>query len=167
MVDNLAIVAIVNEIICNRKDEIHPEPCKKMLQKIVFLIEEKNLDLGCDYTIHFYGPYSADLDYAVRKLSDEDILKIDYTPTAHLISIKDRNFIQGYSSKLIEEVVKEFSHNTPNELELITTALYAYKQLNNNVAKIKENVIKIKGNKYSNEKIDKAIERLKELKYIE
>ena len=61
MVNNHAIVNIVNRI-----TKENAPPCKKTLQKIVFLIQAKQIDLGCDYGIHFYGPYSADLDFAVR-----------------------------------------------------------------------------------------------------
>jgi len=43
-------------------------PGKKVLQKLVYLIEKKGLNLGFDYSIHYYGPYCAQLDDAVHSL---------------------------------------------------------------------------------------------------
>ena len=33
-------------------------PGKKMVQKLIYLIERKGVDLGLNYSIHFYRPYS-------------------------------------------------------------------------------------------------------------
>lgn len=160
MVNNEAIVNIISRITKNNK-----KPCKKTLQKIVFLIEAKKIDLGCDYGIHFYGPYSADLDFAVRELNDEGVLTIDYTPMEHLITVADSNVGRDFNNEIINEVVDEFSKDKPSDLELIATALYVYLQIKD-VKKVKEGVIKIKGSKYSDSKIDTAIERLRMTGYI-
>ena len=121
--------------------------------------------IGCDYGIHFYGPYSADLDFAVRELNDEGILKIDYTPMEHLISVVGDSFENGNINPTVNEVIDEFSKETPSELELIATALYVYLQVKD-VSRIKTEVIKIKGSKYSGSRIDSAIGRLKATGYI-
>ena len=52
--------------------EINGAPCKKTLQKIVFLIEAKHVNIGCDYGIHFYGPYSADPEPPEEEQPDID-----------------------------------------------------------------------------------------------
>ena len=160
MVNNEAIVNIISRITKNNK-----KPCKKTLQKIVFLIEAKKIDLGCDYGIHFYGPYSADLDFAVRELNDEGVLTIDYTPMEHLITVADSNVGRDFYNEIINEVVDVFSKDKTSDLELIATALYVYLQIKD-VKKVKEGVIKIKGSKYSDSKIDTAIERLRMTGYI-
>lgn len=160
MVNHHAIVNIINQI--TEKGSV---PCKKKLQKIVFLIEAKQIDLGCDYGIHFYGPYSADLDFAVRELSDEGVLKINYTPMEHLISVTDASVGEAYNNATMDEVIDEFSKDSPNELELVATTLYVYKQIED-VSKVKSGVIKIKGNKYSEKRIDAAIDRLIKTGYI-
>ena len=121
MVNSKAIVNIVGRITNSGS-----APCKKTLQKIVFLIEANHIELGCDYGIHFYGPYSADLDFAVRELCDEDILKIEYTPMEHLISVVDTDYAGGFNDDKINSVVDEFSKDSPSELELLATALYVY-----------------------------------------
>jgi hypothetical protein len=160
MVNNEAIVSIIRRITDNAG-----APCKKTLQKIVYLIEKNKIDLGCDYGIHFYGPYSADLDFAVQELSDDGILGIEYTPTEHRISVIDDSAGNEYSNEIVNNVVDEFSKETPGELELIATALYVYLQVKD-VDKVKEGVIKIKGSKYSESRIDGAIKHLKDTGYI-
>lgn len=160
MVNNYAIVNIISQI-----TEKSSSPCKKKLQKIVFLIEAKQINLGCDYGIHFYGPYSADLDFAVRELSDEGILKINYTHMEHLISVTDTSVGETYNNEAMNEVINEFSKDTPSELELIATTLYVYQQIED-VSKVKSGVVKIKGSKYSEKRIDAAIDRLIKTGYI-
>ena len=160
MVNNNAIVTIIDKI-----TKAHGAPCKKTLQKIVFLIEAKKVDLGCDYGIYFYGPYSADLDFAVRELCDEGVLKIDYTPMDHLITVVDSSMVGDYSNRTIDQVIDSFSQESPGELELIATALYVYVSLHDK-ERIKAGVKKIKGSKYSDSRIDSAITKLISSGYI-
>ena len=163
MVNNHAIIDIVSKI-----TEKNSPPCKKALQKIIFLIEAKHVDLGCDYGIHFYGPYSSDLDFAVRELSDEGILQIDYTPMEHFISVADISATnpKPFNNVTVNEVIDEFAKDTPSELELLATTLYVYLQAKKDTAKVKPGVVKIKGKKYSEMRLDAAIDRLVKTGYI-
>ena len=161
MVNTNAIVEIVDKI-----TKINNSPCKKTLQKIVFLVENKHIDLGCEYGIHFYGPYSADLDFAVRELCDRGVLKIDYTPKEHLISVANRTSVKHSLDAAVDEIIDKFGQKSPSELELIATALYMYKCLKDK-EKIKAGVKKLKGSKYTDYKINAAINLLIETGYIE
>lgn len=154
MVNNKAIVKIINDL-----TEINGEPCKKTLQKIVFLIQAKQIDLGCDYGIHFYGPYSSDLDFAVRELCDEGILSIQYTSLEHKIHVEDKTLGLEYNNDIVSQVIVEFGKNTASELELLATALYVY-LCDKDVEKVKSGVKKIKGEKYSDHRISEAIAKL-------
>lgn len=161
MVNNEAIVNIVGKL-----SEINGAPCKKTLQKVIFLIKAKDVDLGCDYGIHFYGPYSSDLDYAVRELCDEGILNIEYTHLEHKICVQDGSIGANYSNSTVDEIVSEFAKDTPSELELLATALYVYLSDNKEVSKVKSGVMKIKGTKYSEDRIEAAIARLERTGFI-
>lgn len=160
MVNDEAIVSIVEKITKQKG-----APCKKTLQKIVFLIEAKHVDLGCDYGIHFYGPYSADLDFAVRELNDEGILDIEYTAMEHRISVVDDSVANDYHNQTVDEVINEFGKDSPSELELLATALYVFQQTRD-VQKVKDGVIKIKGSKYTEQRINAAISRLQNAGYM-
>lgn len=160
MVNNEAIVSIINKITTKSGP-----PCKKTLQKIVFLIEAKKVNLGCDYGIHFYGPYSSDLDFAVRELCGEGILNIEYTSLDHKISVSDDSSLRPYDNPIVNTVIDEFSKDTPSELELLATALYVYLNVKD-INKIRSGVIKIKGNKYPDHRIASAITRLQTQGYF-
>lgn len=160
MVNNEAIVSVIS-----RLSAIKRAPCKKTLQKIVFLIEAKNIDLGCDYGIHFYGPYSSDLDFAVRELCDDGILDIKYTSLEHRISVADNAAANGYNNQIVNDVIDEFGKESPSNLELLATALYVFLQVRD-ANKVKDGVVKIKGTKYSERQIDTAVARLRSAGYI-
>lgn len=140
-------------------------PGKKTLQKMVFLIEQKGIDLGYDYGLHFYGPYSGALDAATAFLSADGIIEFDYSGYSHLMSIDEENFsvesnnLSGEQLSQIDQLIGRFKGQSPSELELLTTAIYAYDHLDN---KSRESVIngvqKIKGSKYSVEHIQRSLE---------
>ena len=160
MVDYAAIVKIIQEITA-----IKSEPCKKTLQKIVYLIEAKKVPLGCEFGIHFFGPYSADLDYALRQLDDDGIVSIHYTPMEHLISVTDDTIAKGYDNPIVDKTIQEFALESPSDLELIATALYVFIQTKDRNS-IMAGVKKIKGNKYSSSRINWAIGKLDETGYF-
>ena len=160
MVNYKAILHIIQTI-----TEKNSTPCKKTLQKMVFLIEAKQIDLGCNYGIHFYGPYSSDLDFAVREMCDEGLIEINYTPLEHKISAKEASCSSEYSNIVVDEIIEEFAKETPSELELLATTLYVY-LIDKNTSEIVPRVTKIKGDKYSIQRIDNAIQRLKLTGYI-
>ena len=137
MVDKQVIVSIVKKI-----TETNKAPCKKTLQKIVFF-----------------------LDFAVRELCDEGKLKIDYTPTNHVISVADHYAAITPLNDIMNHVIDYFGTESPNELELIATALYVYEKTKSK-EKIKMGVKKIKGEKYSEARIEKAIQKLETEGYI-
>ena len=162
MTKNEILVSIVKKI-----SDTNKPPCKKTLQKIVYLIEEKEPILGFDYGIHFYGPYSSDLDFAVRQLNDEGILQIKYTRAEHTISVKNAKEFKASGSEeaVIDEVVSNFAKENPGDLELLATALYVFTKTKD-IERIKEGVKKLKGSKYSDEKIENAEGKLKKAGYL-
>ena len=159
-----SIVEIVDQI-----TKTQEAPCKKTLQKIVYLIEQKGANLGFDYGIHFYGPYSATLDYTVQQLCADGYLKIEYKNEGHIISkISDVSISgnQNYVS-IINNVVNQFGNMSPSELELISTALFVARNLDNiNMDSIRSGVKKIKGAKYSDEQIGESINTLMQNEYF-
>lgn len=159
MVNNDAIINIINKLTLK-----NGAPCKKTLQKIVFLIEARRVTLGCDYGIHFYGPYSYDLDFAVRELCEEGILKIEYTAQEHTISVLG-DYNSQYNNPIVDKTIDEFGKDSPSELELLATALYVYLKLKD-ADKIHSGVVKIKGNKYTSQRISNAVSRLRTSGYL-
>lgn len=158
MISNVAY--IINEI---SSITGHP-PVKKTLQKTVFLLEEKGIDLGFDYILHFYGPYCAELDHETSKLSADGIVNFDYGKYGHKMSISPdylptvETNLSADASHLVREVIERYRERTPSDLELLTTAIYAYKHTE---AKTREDVAEkvktIKGEKYNDQEIQWAL----------
>lgn len=140
-------------------------PGKKTLQKLVFMIEEKGVDLNFEYGLHFYGPYSSSLDSATTLLSTDGIISFDYSGYAHRMEVNEKWDIESTLSKeqedTIKDVITHFKGRSPSQLELLTTTIYAY---NNLTDKSKDSVIngvrKIKGSKYSLKEIENALNEL-------
>ena len=151
--------------IVNRISEIsgHP-PVKKALQKTVFLIEKKGVALGFDYILHFYGPYCSELDRKTSILNTDGVINFDYSGYGHKMSISDEykhiepeNLAPAQIST-IEEVIGRYKDKTPSDLELLTTAIYAYDHTGAKTRDaVIENVKKIKGSKYNDNEIEWAL----------
>ena len=143
-------------------------PCKKAIQKIVYLIQEANEDLGFDYSIHFYGPYSADLDSEIRYLCSRGELNINVNTMGygHMISVDDSVEISS-ANPAVQNVVAIFGEKSPSDLELLTTTLYVQRESSDTGVKgIVNGVVKIKGAKYSEDRIKQAIKELEDKKYF-
>jgi len=120
-------------------------PVKKALQKTVYLLEHKEIDLGFNYILHFYGTYCAELDQETTKLSSEGILHFDYGRYGHKMSIDDNYDVSPESNlssqnlNTIQELIERYKNKTPSDLELLTTAIYAYEHIK---SKTQDEVIK-------------------------
>lgn len=142
----------------------HP-PVKKALQKMVFLLQEKGVNLGFDYVLHFYGPYCAELDHETTKLSADGVVNFEYTKYGHRMEISpdylssvETNLSSG-SLQLTQEVITRYKDYSASDLELLTTAIYAYKHTDAKTQKdVAEKVKIIKGEKYNDQEIQWALE---------
>lgn len=154
MVSNVAYV--INEI---SSITGHP-PVKKALQKIVFLLQTKGINLGFDYILHFYGPYCAELDHETTKLSSDGIINFDYSGYGHKMTVAQEYLasvntdLSKDALQLVKEVIERYKEKTPSDLELLTTAIYAYEHTNAKTQdEVASNVKKIKGEKYNDQEI--------------
>lgn len=148
-------------------------PGKKMVQKLMYLIERKGIDLGLDYRIHFYGPYSSDLDHFLRFYESENILEIDTTGVTHkikMISNLNENYLSTHEEKVVKDIIEKYSHRSPLELEALTTTDFvACELMEDNELSIDNiicNVKRIKGSKFSKQEILECINDLKENGFI-
>lgn len=164
---NLERNAIVISQIC---DII--EPGKKMLQKLMYLIERQGVDLELKYSIHFFGPYSAKLNEMIYALESYEVLTIDTSGTTHIIH-KGSTPIEGHldmeEEEKIDFVLEHFSNRSAYDLEAITTIDYvAVKMLkgSQNREEIINKVKKIKGRKFSDTRLSESFQILQQLHYI-
>ncbi len=149
------------------KDIWGEKPGKKILQKMIYIIENKGIYLGYEYELHFYGPYSGTLDATIKFLSADGVIEFDYSGYSHLMGINEEyyeiepNKLTEEQKKEIDVIIKHFEKKSPSELELLTTIIYAYDHLNEKTEdRIISGVQKIKGSKYSKTQIQKTLENL-------
>jgi uncharacterized protein YwgA len=164
MINNIAYV--IQEI----TSIVGQAPVKKMLQKMVYLLEVKGVNLNCNYILHFYGPYCAMLDHETMNLDSEGVICFDYSGHGHKMTITPR-FSESIQTDLTEqqivtmkEVIHRYKDKKPFELELLTTAIYVHKHTHANTSsEVIKNVKMIKGEKYSD---DEILWALKEFPYF-
>lgn len=139
-------------------------PVKKALQKTVFLLETKGVKLGFDYILHFYGPYCAELDHETARLSADGIVDFDYSRYGHKMAVSSdclselETSLSSDSLHLVQEVIMRYKEKTASDLELLTTAIYAYEHTDAKTQKdVTEKIKTIKGEKYNDQEIQWAL----------
>ena len=141
-------------------------PGKKAFQKLVFLMIEKGIPLRYDYGLHFYGPYSATLDAEANFLNADGVLCFSYEGNAHKIRINKNDEMTTIEPEdnliayigTITDVIEHFKGKSPSELELLSTAIYAYNHLESKAREsVVNGVLKIKGNKYKQDDINDSL----------
>ena len=132
-------------------------PCKKTVQKMIYLIQEANEDYGFDYSIHYYGPYSAELDSEIRYLCTCGELNMDISSHGHMLSVST-SFTNQPLNQVTQNTITSFAMKSPSELELLATTLYVQREIHKtDIDNIVNSVTKIKGTKYSEAQIKEAI----------
>lgn len=168
--NSLKNYAEVLESICNNKSL-----GKKAVQKLMYLIERRDVDLGLEYTIHFFGPYSANLDNILHVLENEEVIDIDTTGRTHTVSVIDLSKCEGSGlsaedRKTVDQVIEIFGNKSAFELEGITTLDYVACKLTDGDRKSDIDIIngvkRIKGTKFSDTQLNQYLETLKEYSYL-
>lgn len=148
------------------------EPGKKMLQKLMYLIDRKGVDLDLNYSIHFFGPYSSKLDNTMHILESYDKLRIDTSGVTHIIRLGDSQIsgsLDKEDQEKVDYVLDHFITKSAHELEAITTLDYvATKMLKGNGTdqEIIDKVKQIKGTKFSLEYLANGLNTLKQCNYL-
>jgi uncharacterized protein YwgA len=151
------VAYIIKEIREHREN-----PGKKTLQKLVFLIEQKGVDLNYNYGLHFYGPYSSALDAATTFLDADGIIQFDYSGYSHRMKVPDdvkvESDLSNEQERMVKDVIVHFKDKNPSDLELLSTVIYVYNNVEDHSKhSIIEGIIKIKGEKYSVSYIENAL----------
>jgi hypothetical protein len=133
---------------------------KKTIQKLVYLIQEAGHDVGFDYSMTFYGPYSGGLDYALYELENDEMIRSNFTPEQTWITCIAPELPP--LDTLADKVIAEYGRYPNDMLEQYTTVLYVIRE---SQGKSKEEILgavkRIKGEKYSSMDITRAIAKLR------
>ncbi|MCL2087314.1 MAG: DUF4065 domain-containing protein [Oscillospiraceae bacterium] len=146
---------------------------KKVVQKLFYFFERKGINLNMKYCIHYYGPYSKRLVNIMYVLESEDFIKIDTSEQTHRISLAQEKVADDVLSAdeidKVNFVIKNFANHTPLQLEALSTIDFiAHTTFNNDYtdSKLVNKFKEIKGSKFSDDEIKKALSELKKLGFI-
>lgn len=142
-------------------------PGKKVVQKLIYLMERKGVEMNLPFSIHFYGPYSSDLDLTLHSFENNRVVEIDTSKKTHFIKFisKETDFpISEKEAGLINNVIQVFGQKSPLELEVITTTDFVVNNWLSDKQITKEEVVRqvrrIKGEKFTEQQILSTIELL-------
>lgn len=147
------------------------EPGKKMLQKLMYLISRKGVNLNLNYSIHFFGPYSAKLDNVLHAMENYDMVSIDtsgQTHSIHLGSVPIEGELEAKDQEIVDYIMTTFASKSAYELEAITTLDYVFSFLlsgHATDAEVINKVEQIKGSKFTSAFLADSFKILKEKIY--
>lgn len=145
---------------------------KKMVQKLLYLMERRGLNLDLNYKIHFFGPYSSKLDDALHTLKNWEVIDIDTSGATHTITVLDTELFEGQSleddeREIVDSVIYDFANMSALDLEAITTLDYVAKSMDtNDEITIINEVLKIKGSKFKESQLKDYFNVLKKYYYL-
>ena len=152
------------DIICRIKNRCNHSPGKKQLHKLVYLIQAKGYDLGYEYGIHFYGPYSDDMNRDLISLCVNGDIEFQIEGLTHKIVpiLDDMHSIPSPDTALVEWVIDTYKDYNASRLELLTTVHFIAVNLGSSDNEILTGVKRIKGNKYPESDIMEAISHIRQ-----
>lgn len=110
---------------------------RKRLQKIVFFLQHAGCPLGCDYTLHHYGPYSRDVADTCDEMVAADLIEEGGGPSqgrkqyTYKLPQKTQRLLEGVSDEQMnrfETLGKRLIGEEVWPLELGSTILFFYEQ---------------------------------------
>lgn len=115
---------------------------RKRMQKVIYFLQAAGCDLGCDFTLHHYGPYSRDVSDVCDLMVSTGFLEEIPEPisggiaqfnyllaegTWHLLEdVNQKSPGRAQRLKMYEELAKQLFETDMWHLELGSTILYYY-----------------------------------------
>jgi uncharacterized protein YwgA len=140
------------------------------LQKIAYLLDRLGMESGFGYQYHHYGPYSRDLDNAIL---DAEAFGYIVEEFGHrhsdgarysIFSLKkgpQSNVFGRLEASRAKRIVHDLAASNVTVLELAATAHWLAAE--EKVPDWREEIVRRKGPKTENNRLDKALELLREL----
>lgn len=110
---------------------------RKRLQKVVFFLQQAGCPLGCQYTLHHFGPYSRDVADACDEMVAAGLIEEKIEPQAgitqygYTLKPQTLEFLRQVPQQQLqpfETIAKQLINENIWSLELGSTILFFYKQ---------------------------------------
>lgn len=150
--------------VVSRLNERTEQVGKTTVQKIMYFLKRLGI-VDYEYTMHYYGPYSSEVENSLRQLESSNEFKITWNPDrGYFIRLtgehSDLNVLDVEKKQGIDSVVEKFHSKSAKDLSLIATVLYFYPKLPEN--DIIESVRKLKP-QFSKDEITDALNIVKDV----
>lgn len=142
---------------------------KTHIQKAVYFAQEAaGADLGFRYVIHYYGPYSRELDSLVQRLEAQSVLDVTPEPDGYgyevaLGETQLEEALEEYLQRSVDSIAKHLGGMKTLELERLSTAFYIRNRLPGADREVWVREVKNLKPKFSEEEIEKALDESKEI----
>ncbi len=150
--------------VVSRLNERTEQVGKTTAQKIMYFLKRLGI-VDYEYTMHYYGPYSSEVENSLRQLEYSNEFKITWNPDRGYFirpsgEHSDLNVLDVEKKQYIDHIIEKFSLRSAKELSLIATVLYFYPALPEN--DIVESVRKLKPH-FSTDEVSDALDTVKEV----
>ncbi|MFO7966521.1 MAG: DUF4065 domain-containing protein [Archaeoglobaceae archaeon] len=151
----------VLEYIVSRLNERTEQVGKTTVQKIMYFLKRLGI-VDYEYTMHYYGPYSSEVENRLRQLESSNQLRISWnSDRGYFIRLSEEHSdinVDKEKKQSIDHIIENFYSKSAKELSLIATVLYFYPKLPEN--DIIESVRKLKP-QFSTDEISDALNIVK------
>ena len=159
--------------VIRRIADLAPDPGKTSIQKIAYFIQSGlNIPLGYRFKMHYFGPYSEELDGKLSLADAMGIVEIDLDPAGYGYHIKPGEFpVEDVESSIPWELIDEKIH-TLGELDLWRLELLATIHFVQSIrsqwdrSKVIDTVHRLKP-KFTEERIEMAYQDIEKMGLIE
>jgi len=140
------------------------------LQKIAYLLDQLGMESGFGYQYHHYGPYSRDLDNAILDAEafgyvEETFERRQSDGARYSVFVRKKapeaNVFGRLDATTAEQIIQKLAATNVTILELAATAHWL--AIVEKVQDWKKEIVRRKGPKTENNRLDEALDLLKDL----
>ncbi|GAB6077268.1 YwgA family protein [Desulfurobacterium crinifex] len=117
---------------------------RKKLQKLVFVLKSLDIPFTERFKLHYFGPYSSDLQLELDELVLLDVLEEDKRNMSYVYTVKDESVIEiPEDLRKVKEIIHLLNSQPADLLELLATYLYLLKtESSESIARKKLGILK-------------------------
>jgi uncharacterized protein YwgA len=143
---------------------------RKKFQKMVYLLQQNKLPFNEGFGLHFYGPYSAELQLELDQLADAGLIsqefkgdsyEFKFRKEANALLEKNKEFLSRIQKSEFRHLINELNNIAPNLLESMSTIVYLEKSYGQDKETIRTSINNLKP--HLEQLFDKAWENLTKL----
>jgi uncharacterized protein YwgA len=114
---------------------------RKKFQKMVYLLQQKGMPFDEDFYLHYFGPYSSELQIEINRLAEGGLIRQWFENDAYVFKIEDKGstFLEENKALIhalveldLARLIKSLNKIPPHILEVMATIIYFEKSYGSN-----------------------------------